>query len=511
TGDSCLIVKSRAKHHAISTKLDKVFKFNNKPLVLQYEVQFRNGQECGGAYIKLLSHPSGDLKRLNDKSQYSIMFGPDKCGNDMKLHFIFQHKNPNNGSLSEKHWKLTSNVNKIDEVVFKDSRWHLIRLEINTDNTFEVTLDKSSVGKGSLLEDFNPPVNPPKYIDDPNDSKPEDWDEREKIPDPDAVKPEDWDESEPRKISDPKAAKPSDWAEDEPEMVADADAKQPSDWDTEMDGEWEAPLIANPRCAQLSGCGKWTAPLIDNPKFKGKWRAPLIGNPAYKGKWGPRKVPNPDFYEDPDPFRTLLPIDAVAFELWTISDGIAFDNVLITDDSDVGRHIAALTYQIKKEMSDSETDNILIKAVKYTNKYPWLWAVYIMAVGIPVVLFIAFCCVSPTKRTDTSDASATPTIFGQPYKLGEWADYALSHRKLYTNKTTEECGRTFARGRYYLVTGLVDHYRNAWTSLCQFTQLFDEVTKDEKQFLRTGLQRIDCNHTFGDYFDRNHTNYTQFY
>jgi calnexin len=184
-GDSCLIVKSRAKHHAIGSKLDKVFKFDDKPLILQYEVQFRNGQECGGAYIKLLSSPSGDLKQLNDKTQYSIMFGPDKCGNEMKLHFIFQHKNPKNGTLSEKHWKKTTNINKIDEV-FKDNRWHQLRLEINSDNTYEVTLDKSSVGKGSLLEDFNPPVNPPKEIDDPNDSKPEDWDEREKIADPDA-------------------------------------------------------------------------------------------------------------------------------------------------------------------------------------------------------------------------------------------------------------------------------------------------------------------------------------
>ena len=186
SGDSCLIVKSRAKHHAISTKLDKVFKpSSGKALVLQYEVQFRNGQECGGAYIKLLSHPSGDLKQLNDKSEYSIMFGPDKCGNDMKLHFIFKHKNPKNGTFSEKHWKLSSSVAKIDDL-FKDSRWHQLRLQINSDNTFEVTLDKTSVGKGSLLEDFNPAVNPPKEIDDPNDSKPSDWDEREKIPDPDA-------------------------------------------------------------------------------------------------------------------------------------------------------------------------------------------------------------------------------------------------------------------------------------------------------------------------------------
>ncbi len=87
--------------------------------------------------------------------------------------------------------------------------------------------------------------------------------------------------------------------------------------------------------------------------------------------------------------------------MWTISDGIAFDNILITDDIDVAKHISSLTYQIKKEISDSETDNIIVKAMKYTNKYPWLWAVYVLAVGLPVVLFIAFCCVSPVKRDTT--------------------------------------------------------------------------------------------------------------
>jgi hypothetical protein len=33
------------------------------------------------------------------------MFGPDKCGNDNKLHFIFRHKNPKNGTIEEKHAK----------------------------------------------------------------------------------------------------------------------------------------------------------------------------------------------------------------------------------------------------------------------------------------------------------------------------------------------------------------------------------------------------------------------
>ena len=55
---------------------------------------------------------------------------------------------------------------------------------------------------GNLLEDISPPIIPPKEIDDAEDSKPDDWDERERIPDPDATKPEDWDETAPAKITD---------------------------------------------------------------------------------------------------------------------------------------------------------------------------------------------------------------------------------------------------------------------------------------------------------------------
>lgn len=73
------------------------------------------------------------------------------------------------------------------------------------DNRFEVFLDRTSINSGSLLSDVQPPVNPPAEIDDPDDKKPEDWDEREKIPDPDAEKPDDWNEDAPASIPDPNA------------------------------------------------------------------------------------------------------------------------------------------------------------------------------------------------------------------------------------------------------------------------------------------------------------------
>lgn len=40
-----------------------------------------------------------------DRTPYTIMFGPDKCGEDYKLHFIFRHKNPKTGEFEEKHAK----------------------------------------------------------------------------------------------------------------------------------------------------------------------------------------------------------------------------------------------------------------------------------------------------------------------------------------------------------------------------------------------------------------------
>ena len=62
-------------------------------------------------------------------------------------------------------------------------------------------------------------------------------------------------------MDDPEDSKPEDW--EKPEHIADPDATKPDDWDDEMDGEWEPPQI-------------------DNPEFKGEWKAKQIDNPDYK-------------------------------------------------------------------------------------------------------------------------------------------------------------------------------------------------------------------------------------
>lgn len=407
-GDRGLVLKSKAKHSAISVPLIKTFEFIKKPLVVQYEVNLQNGQDCGGAYIKLLSSKDGkvDLENFTDKTPYTIMFGPDKCGNDFKLHFIFRHVNPLTGEIEEKHAKRPRD--KFEEA-FKDKKPHLYTLIIRPDNTYEVLLDHSPVNTGNLLEDFTPPVNPPKEIDDEHDTMPEDWDEREKIPDPVATKPDDWDDDAPMQIPDPDASMPRGWLISEPEMIPDPEAIKPEDWDDEMDGEWEAPLINNPICAEAPGCGEWSAPMIDNPSYKGKWKAPMIDNPNYKGKWAPRKIPNPDYFEDLQPYK-MTPIGAVGLELWSMSDGIYFDNLLITDSVPEAYQFAQETYELKIHKIEKGNTSTFQRILNYSNKRPWLYGIYVLLVAIPVVLIFACCCAEESQKAKDARKKKTDEL-----------------------------------------------------------------------------------------------------
>ncbi|KAF9200270.1 hypothetical protein BGZ49_009528 [Haplosporangium sp. Z 27] len=339
-GDLGLVAKTAASHHAISASLPEVVDNKDKTLVVQYEVKAQQGLECGGAYMKLLTDsPEGiKFKEFSNDTPYTIMFGPDKCGGTNKVHFIFRHKNPVTGKYEEKHLQSAplAKVNKLT---------NLYTLVVKPDQTFEIKINGEVATSGSLLESFQPPVNPPKEIDDPNDSKPSDWVETAKIPDPTATKPDDWDEDAPARILDESATKPNDWLEDEEPEIADPEAIKPDDWDDEEDGDWIPPTVPNPKC-QDHGCGKWVRPYIANPAYKGKWSAPLIDNPEYKGVWAPRKIPNPEFFEDLTP-SNFDKIGAVGFEIWTMQKDILFDNIYIGHSIDDANALAAETWEIK--------------------------------------------------------------------------------------------------------------------------------------------------------------------
>ncbi|XP_021252647.1 calmegin isoform X5 [Numida meleagris] len=412
-GDKGLVLKSAAKHHAISAMLTKAFIFDKKPLIVQYEVNFQGGIDCGGAYIKLLSSMDDlNLEFFFDKTPYTIMFGPDKCGEDYKLHFIIRHKNPKTGEYDEKHAKRPD----VDlKKFYLDKKTHLYTLVLKPDDTFEMLIDQSVISKGSLLEDMVPPVNPPKEIDDPADKKPEDWDERQKIPDPNAVKPDDWDEDEPSKIEDLDAVKPEGWLDYEPQYVPDPSAKKPKDWDEEMDGEWEAPQVPNPKCATAPGCGLWVRPMKNNPKYKGKWKAPMIVNPNYQGIWSPRKIPNPDYFEDPHPFE-MTPISAIGLELWSMTSDIYFDNFVICSEKEVADRWAADGWGLKKLVASANEPGMFSQLMTAAEDHPWLWVLYILTLALPVGLGVLFCW--PAKKTD-EDTDFKKSDLSMPVTKGD--------------------------------------------------------------------------------------------
>merc|ERR1711939_878244 len=186
-----------------------------------------------------------DPKAFGDPTVYNIMFGPDKCGYTKRTHLIFNYKG--------------KNVLKKSDLAYKqedDGTSHLYRIILKPDNTVRVEIDEEKIYEGSVKDDWE--VLPPKEISDPDDKKPSDW-------------------VEDSMMDDPTDKKPDDWVEEK--RIVDPEAKKPDDWDDEDDGEWEPPMI-------------------DNPKYKGEWKAKMIDNPEYKGEWVHPEIDNPDYSED---------------------------------------------------------------------------------------------------------------------------------------------------------------------------------------------------------------------
>ncbi|KAL5112935.1 Calnexin [Taenia crassiceps] len=296
-------------------------------------------------------------------------------------------------------------------VLKSEGKHHAIAVDLGRDFKFdvdefvvqyEVYVDQSLIKSGNLLSDFTPPVNPPTEINDPNDKKPETWDEREKIPDPNAKKPDDWDESAPQFITDEDATMPEGWLVDAPKLIPDPKAERPSDWNTETDGEWEAPMIDNPDCQSAPGCGPWEKPKKLNPNYKGKWSPPMIPNPKFAGIWKPKKIPNPDYFEDKQPYR-MTPVRALGLELWSMTAEIAFDNFYIGTSKKGADKFAAETWVLKQkaeEQSRADGRSVFNAAAEMVSEKPLYVAAGVAISLLVLVLCFYCCCRSPAAKDD---------------------------------------------------------------------------------------------------------------
>lgn len=287
--------------------MDKPFVSGDKDLVIQYSVKHEQKLDCGGAYIKLL--PGGDsfdADKFGGDTPYAVMFGPDICGSANKRTHVILNYPPKNENL----------LIKKEIPPEKDNVSHLYTFVLRPDNTFEVFVDNKSVRSGKLDDEFD--FLEPKQIKDPEAKKPEDWVDVKKIPDPEDKKPEGYDDI-PKEIPDPEATKPEDWSDED-------------------DGQWEPPMI-------------------DNPEYKGEWKPKMIDNPEYKGKWEHPMIDNPDYKYDPDMYKVCKEgCTHVGFELWQVTAGTMFDDILVTDSLEEAQKFAEETFFKKKDAEKESYD-----------------------------------------------------------------------------------------------------------------------------------------------------------
>lgn len=297
-----------ARFYAYSKKFDAPFSNEGKDLVLQFSVKHAQKLDCGGGYIKLFPDTL-DQKELTGDSDYFIMFGPDICGTGTKkIHAIFGYKAPGKDSR-------TNLLIKREVTAETDELTHVYTLIVKPDNTYEIKVDGASKQTGSLFDDWD--FLPPKQINDPAESKPSDWVDEAQLDDPDDVKPEGYD--------------------DIPKQIADPEAEKPDDWSDEDDGEWEAPLI-------------------DNPDYKGEWSPKRIDNPDYKGPWVHPKIDNPEYFSDDTAYK-FDNIGHVGFDLWQVKSGSIFDNIFVGDSAEEADAFLAETFTKNKDAEKKMFDD----------------------------------------------------------------------------------------------------------------------------------------------------------
>jgi len=269
-----------ARFYDISSK-HETFSNKGKTFIVQLSVKHEQNIDCGGGYVKLVPadglSDQKEFKGGESETKYNIMFGPDICGYTKKVHFILNRRG-------------TNHLIKEDVSAESDEFTHVYTGVLNPDNTFKIYVDGVEKKAGAIPDFWN--ILPPKQINDPAQSKPSDWVDERLIDDPEDKKPEGWDDI-PSEIIDPSATKPEDWDED-------------------LDGEWEAPKIAN-------------------PEYKGPWSPKKIDNPAYKGPWVHPQIDNPDYKDDPE----LYAFDSFKYlgiDVWQVKSGTIFGHFLLTDD-----------------------------------------------------------------------------------------------------------------------------------------------------------------------------------
>lgn len=109
----------------------------------------------------------------------------------------------------------------------------------------------------------------------------------------------------------------------------------------------------------------------------------------------------------------MAPIGAVGFELWTMSANIIFDNIIVADDEELAEEFAKQTFDVKTvqeklfEQVNNPPESLVSNILETTKEKPWLWAVFVLVLLIPVIFISVYCFGSKSTPSYSSRAKKT--------------------------------------------------------------------------------------------------------
>ena len=306
--EKMLFMETTAGLYAYSKKLQKPLNITNETFILQYEVKFTADFDCGEAFLKLYGDENFNPEKLQNNTEYSILFGPSKCGSYDAVDLIFKiPKKEKRARTVYKKAQLKHPPKTADDILN-----HLYTLVIRTDYSFEIKIDGETVTKGSLYNDFEPPIIEPEMIDDKDNPICDENESYSNLDDGIIID---------ERFKDP----PEGWLLNEPPFIENTNSKKPDDWDEAVLGEWVYPLIPNPKCLNVPGCGEYHPPEIIDPNYKEKPAPESLNQCHY-----PKKK-NPYYAGGENPLQSLM-INGIGLQMSTIQNGTGFSNILISND-----------------------------------------------------------------------------------------------------------------------------------------------------------------------------------
>jgi hypothetical protein len=152
-----VVTKTQSAFYGLGRRFPDWIQVKDRTLVLQYEVRAQTAFTCSGAYVKLFSYHKYRPHLLSNFTDYTIMFGPDRCADKNMVQFIYTHLHPVQHSY-------IYHALKSPPKVPIDFYTHLYTLIVRPNSTFSILIDNVEQRNGTLFHGFEPPLLEPREI-----------------------------------------------------------------------------------------------------------------------------------------------------------------------------------------------------------------------------------------------------------------------------------------------------------------------------------------------------------